>query len=79
MILSPDDIKRIVSQPSELKPSASDDDYLMEKFQRVAIEAVVAEMVRRGVCPQESFAGYDCIRSRDCRACWLACLEGEGK
>ena len=77
MILSPDDIKRIVSQPSELKPSASDDDYLMEKYQRVAIEAVVTEAVKRGACPQGSFAGYDCIRNRDCHACWREYLESQ--
>jgi hypothetical protein len=40
VILSPSEIRLAVEQPSELPASATADEYLMEKFERVAIEAL---------------------------------------
>jgi hypothetical protein len=84
ILLSVDDIKRIVSGPTKLPPSSSADDYQMERYQRVAREAVVTAL--RGVldplgeCPpienrQASCAAID----ENCPACWCAYLEREAK
>ena len=78
MILSNDDIERTASQPSSLPPSASADDYQMERYRRVAIEQ--AATIMAGIdqpCPP----GYPCRRDKhgvaDCRACCREYLEVE--
>ena len=83
MILSPDEIKCIVSQPSKLPPSASADDYELEKYQRVAIEAVAAFAECHNshmdtdddiLCPRDA----SCLaHGDDCRACWQDYLEAQ--
>jgi hypothetical protein len=79
ILLSADDIKRIVSEPTKLPPSSSADDYQMERYQRVVIEqaAVILADDERG-CPPKTFG---CSRDTrgivDCRSCWRAYLERE--
>ena len=76
MILSPDEIKRVVEQPSKLPQPASADDYEMEKYQRVAIEAVAAYMTSKGDCATDDI---DICRAHgagsSCRRCWREYLE----
>ena len=84
MILSPDDIKRIVSQPSKLPSSASADDYELEKYRRVTIEAVAVFAEHHNshmntdddiLCPHDA----SCLaHDDDCRRCWREALEREG-
>jgi hypothetical protein len=84
ILLSADDIKRIVSEPTKLPPSSSADDYLMERYQKVVREAVVTAL--RGIldpvgeCPpienrQASCAAID----ENCAECWLGYLDREAK
>lgn len=77
ILLSADDIKRIVSEPTKLPPSSSADDYLMERYQKVAMEAAANAMACSGACPLDD---RECEDSGfDCPACWRAYLEREAK
>ena len=78
-MITPDEIRAVVERPSELPPSSSADDYLMEKFKRVAIEGAAAMMAYQNVyilgpgkriCPQRPYCPMDC------RACWCEALRG---
>lgn len=77
ILLSPDRIKAIVSEPSKLKPTASADDYLMERYQRVAREQALEMAECYDLCPQEIIE--NCNDIEDCRECWLAHLEREAQ
>jgi hypothetical protein len=80
-VITPGEIRAVIEQPSELPATATADDYLMEKFQRVAVEAVATYMAGdEHPCPD--FHGL-CPRTDDgeanCRACWREALKREGK
>ena len=75
-MITPDEIRAVVERPSELPATATADDYLMEKFQRVAVEAIINMAMQRGVCPFPCPAWYP--SANDCRACWRKALR-EGK
>jgi len=76
-MITPDEIRVVVEQPSELPATATADDYLMEKFERVAIEAVAAYMEGDYACPAVS-PEFCLSHDDDCRACWREALR-EGK
>ena len=76
IILSDSEIRAVCERPSILPPSASADDYQMERYRRVAIEQ--AATIMAGIdqpCPP----GYPCRRDKhgvaDCRRCWREYLE----
>ena len=79
-MITPDEIRRIVERPSALPASASADEYLMEKFKRVAIEAAAATMTNmtetcpptREPCTRDNDSNMDC-----CHRCWREWLERE--
>lgn len=51
-MITKDEIRLIVEQPSQLGPGHDADEYQMEKYKRVAIEAVVEEMTSMAICPE---------------------------
>ena len=83
-MITPDEIKCIVGQPSKLGPGRDAGEYQMERYQRVAREAVAVfcekwnREVDQGyelglVCPKPP-----CLEHYNCRACWREALrEGE--
>ena len=89
-MITPDEIRAVVERPSELPATATADDYLMEKYNRVAIEAVAAfcekwnqenldideeDGDRDFVCPTPS--GICPVNAEyNCRACWREVLKG---
>lgn len=79
-MLTTDEIRLIVEQPSKLGPGRDADEYLMEKFQRVAIEQAAAIMAGMNEpCPpmKKSCTGGDASGSVDCRRCWREWLEAQ--
>jgi hypothetical protein len=76
ILLSADDIKRIVSEPTKLPPSSSADAYQMERYQRVAIEQAAQAADILDACCASRVA---CVNASTitCRACWRAYLERE--
>ena len=78
-MITPDEIRAVVDQLSELPATASADDYLMEKFQRVAIEAVAAFAANKGDCPTDDLDICRAHGGSSCRACWREALKREGK
>ena len=74
-MITPDEIRAVIEQPSELPATATVDDYLMEKFQRVAIEGFL-EGLEAG-CPGSAKCTNP--QSINCRACWREALKREGK
>jgi len=75
-ILSDSEIRAACERPSKLPATASADDYEMEKYQRVAIEAVAAYMTSKGDCATDDI---DICRAHgagsSCRRCWREYLE----
>ena len=80
-MITPSEIRLVVSQPSKLGPGRDADEYLMERYRRVAIEQEAAIMAGMNEpCPPTN---KPCTRDTsgivDCRACWREALEREGK
>ncbi len=90
-MITPDEIRAVVEQPSKLGPGRDADEYQMEKYQRVAIEAVAAfceawnqanldiddeDGDRDFVCPTPD--GICSLGTEyNCRACWREWLEAQ--
>jgi len=85
-MITPTEIRLAIERPSELPASASADDYLMERYQRVAVEAIAVFAkdynlhVMKNWMPSPSLCpATPCYRDDfDCRACWREALR-EGK
>ena len=91
-MITPDDIRAVVERPSKLGPGRDADEYQMERYRNVAIEAVAAfcekwnqenldideeDGDRDFVCPTPS--GICPVNAEyNCRACWREALR-EGK
>lgn len=80
-MITKDEIRLIVEQPSKLGPGHDADEYEMEKYQRVAIEQAAAIYgTGKFECPG-FMGGIGCPRKAggfsDCRRCWREWLEAQ--